>query len=128
MFNVPSYLPDSIVPFYERATKVLVDLLTRFQVIQPSSVNEPAADVDGLKMELNNVQDRISSYEKEVSKLERKQYDPARYGIDGEFQALDGQCIKKNTGDYTYEFCFLGVTRQISNRDMFPFTLGCVFC
>lgn len=54
--------------------------------------------------------------------------DPAEYGRDAEFKALRNTCIRKDMGDYTYEFCFLTHTKQISNNDGFTFNLGCVGC
>ncbi|WFD35218.1 hypothetical protein MCUN1_002068 [Malassezia cuniculi] len=125
LFSIPDYLPDSLIPLYKRASTVLVDVLIRLQIITPGRVTEGASvDVEEARLEHDSAQDEINRIEADIQRLERKQYDPARYGIDGEFQPLDGECISKDMGDYTYEFCFLGNTKQISNRDKFPFTLG----
>lgn len=42
--------------------------------------------------------------------------DPARFGKDLEWKALEGKCIEKNMGEYTYEYCFFGSTTQKPNK------------
>lgn len=38
------------------------------------------------------------------------------YGPDGVLRALEGQCISRDAGEYTYEHCWLDQTRQRSKR------------
>lgn len=125
LYNIPAYLPDALVPTYERVVRTVVDLLVHLQIISPAQKRDPVqTDVDSARHEHSKAKDVRADLEDSVKRLERQRCDPARYGLDSEFKALEGQCISKNTGDYTYEFCFLGNTKQISNRDQFPFTLG----
>jgi protein kinase C substrate 80K-H len=54
-----------------------------------------------------------SEYDAKKSQLENYQADLARdYGADDVFRALKGQCISKDSGEYTYELCWLAGTTQ----------------
>lgn len=49
--------------------------------------------------------------------LERQTSDLATdYGPDGVFRALKGQCIAKDSGEYSYELCWLDRTKQRSKK------------
>ncbi|KAI9766442.1 MAG: hypothetical protein M1840_006549 [Geoglossum simile] len=54
-----------------------------------------------------------SDHDAKKSQLENYQTDLARdYGSDDVFRALKGQCISKDSGEYTYELCWLASTTQ----------------
>ena len=46
------------------------------------------------------------------------------YGLDDVFRALEGQCVSKDSGEYTYELCWLGQTRQKSKKGGSQTTMG----
>ena len=51
--------------------------------------------------------------------LEKNRADLApdeKWGRENEFRALEGKCVSKNMGEYTYEFCFFGSTKQKPNK------------
>lgn len=51
------------------------------------------------------------------NQLRQHQEDLARnYGPDDVFRALQGRCISKDSGEYTYELCWLELTKQKSRR------------
>ncbi len=46
------------------------------------------------------------------------------YGADDIFRALRGQCVSKDSGEYTYELCWLEQTKQISKKNHGQTTMG----
>ena len=46
------------------------------------------------------------------------------YGIDDVFRALKGQCVSRDSGEYTYELCWLEKTKQISKKNGGHTTMG----
>lgn len=46
------------------------------------------------------------------------------YGIDDVFRALKGQCVSKDSGEYTYELCWLENTKQKSKKGGAQTTMG----
>ena len=46
------------------------------------------------------------------------------YGLDDIFRALKGQCISRDSGEYTYELCWLDKTKQISKKNGGHTTMG----
>lgn len=128
--HFPSYLPDTLVPLYEQGIAWLVDWLVRLQVIAPSQRTRP-----GPRASSPGVAAARQAYEKAEQVVEKAKSELAsheaqlrqntdKFGQHGEFRALDGTCLQKDMGEYTYEFCFGGQTAQISNNDGFRFTLG----
>lgn len=41
---------------------------------------------------------------------------PEKWGTEGEWKPLDGKCIERNMGEYTYEYCFFGSATQKPNK------------
>ena len=46
------------------------------------------------------------------------------YGVDDVFRALKGQCFSKDSGEYTYELCWLDKTKQKSKKGGSHTTMG----
>ncbi|KAI3620522.1 hypothetical protein CBS9595_002489 [Malassezia furfur] len=133
VLHIPSYLPESLVPLYERGLQWLVDVLVRLEAIPPpprekgqaphnykSRVGVAAARdaYEKSRDAVNRIKGDVEYHNKALENLEFK------YGRDGEFKTLDGTCLKRDMGEYTYEFCFGGTTSQISNNDGYTFQLG----
>ncbi|KAI9778869.1 MAG: hypothetical protein M1839_007832 [Geoglossum umbratile] len=59
-----------------------------------------------------------SDYDAKKSQLENDEADLTRdYGADDVFRALKDQCISKDSGEYTYELCWLAGTTQKPKKD-----------
>ena len=74
-----------------------------------SGTTESAA----LKAARKTLSDTRSSLSNSQRELENHKSDLAKdYGPDSIFRALKSTCIQKDSGEYTYELCFLGSTKQ----------------
>lgn len=121
--HVPSYLPDALVPGYHRLMAWLVDMLVRLQILAPQISDKPdlAAAQEAYETangELSNMRSDLRQHERRLDERRDK------FGRENEFMALDGTCIQRDMGSYTYELCFGGSTTQISNNDGYRFNLG----
>ena len=124
--HIPSYLPENLVPMYEQLISWVLHTLVHLDVLSPVQVHGRASKV---------LDTARAAYDESVSEVEKinnevvthknsLKDDPERYGRDSEFRALEGTCMTKDTGAYTYELCFGGKSTQISNNDGYRFDLG----
>jgi protein kinase C substrate 80K-H len=65
--------------------------------------------------DLAKTQKQLSSHEEDLRK---------DYGPNGIFRALKGQCVSKDSGEYTYELCWLEKTKQKSKKNNAETNLG----
>lgn len=75
----------------------------------------------------NEASSALSSKENELRREEEalsKLFDPAWYGAQGEWRKLDGTCLSKDTGEYTYSVCLFQGATQKSNKDGSSHNLG----
>lgn len=56
---------------------------------------------------LNDNKNQLTNHQQDLEK---------DYGVDDVFRALKGQCISKDSGEYTYELCWLDKTKQKSKK------------
>lgn len=128
LYHVPSYLPDVLVPYYEKATSWLIRMLVQFDLLKLSQVRSAAWH----EQSLETVREKLRESENATSKLkddieaEEEALGEAsdKDGREGEFRAIQGKCVQKDMGSYTYELCFGDNAAQISNNDGYRFTLG----
>lgn len=69
---------------------------------------------------LANILREKEDAERELTRL----FDTQWFGPEGEWKKLDGTCLSKDTGDYTYEVCLFGEARQKPNKGGSTFSLG----
>ncbi len=70
---------------------------------------------DSARTSLTNSQNDLSSARSDLEK---------DYGVDDVFRALKDKCITKDSGEYTYELCFLGSTKQKPKKGGGDTTMG----
>lgn len=58
--------------------------------------------------DLEQIKTKLSSHENDLAK---------DYGPSDIFRALKGQCVSQDSGEYTYELCWLGQTNQKSKKN-----------
>jgi protein kinase C substrate 80K-H len=133
LFRIHEYLPDAIVPYFEAAVDTVLDLLLKANII--AEVKRSKSRKSGNEAETENVtaarsvhrkaQDSLRQLEQELKrKSEDLESNPEKWGSEGEFKSLDGVCVDRNMGEYTYEFCFFKSATQKPNRGHGNVSLG----
>jgi protein kinase C substrate 80K-H len=132
LFRIHEYLPDVVVPYFEAGVDTLLDLLLKANIISDVKRNlrkgveeGETENVTAARTAHRSAQSSLRDIESSLeSKKNEMNADPERWGRRGEFKALDGTCVEKNMGEYTYEFCFFGRATQKPNRGHGNVSLG----
>ena len=116
LYQYTSYLPPSLNTWLHdrwatfRQTCVEMGLLPS-KVSPSTSESKAVTDArkhrDDAQRDLENVKNDIKHQQEDLDK---------DYGPDGVFRALKDTCVKKDSGEYEYELCFLAQTKQISKK------------
>lgn len=81
--------------------------------LYPLALTETSA----ARLALNSASSSLSSTETSLRQAQNSLSDLAtKFGPKGEWKKLDGTCVEKNLGEYTYELCFFGGATQKSNK------------
>ncbi|CCA68517.1 related to alpha glucosidase II beta subunit [Serendipita indica DSM 11827] len=120
VFDLESYVPDSLYPAYENARTQVVGLLTKLGVVRESTTAKARERHNTAINQLRNTESKLYNEEQALNKL----YDPKWYGADGAWKKLEGTCLSYNTGEYTYEVCLFGQATQKSNNGGGSHSLG----
>ncbi|WVF66594.1 hypothetical protein IAT40_001334 [Kwoniella sp. CBS 6097] len=130
LWKIDEYIPDSMYDSWEAVRDTMIDWMVRFGLIGGKSkgaTKTTSSAADGphvaaakekhrnLANDLNKLRNEITKSEETVSKLGGGS--GSGYGPLGEWKKLDGTCVDKVSGDYTYELCFFGRATQKSNKD-----------
>ncbi len=132
LFRIHEYLPDGVVPYFEAMVDTLLDVLIKANVITDVKRMRPKADGDA---EPENVAAARRAHSEAATHLSRVSNDlstrrhklrdfDTRYGRHAEFRALENQCVSRDMGEYTYEYCFFGRATQIPNNGGAHISLG----
>ncbi|MCO5546877.1 hypothetical protein L7F22_000314 [Adiantum nelumboides] len=121
-----------MVPYFEAGVDTLLDLLLKANIIsdvkRTSRKNVEEGEAENVSAARASHRAAESSLRSIESNLEKKRGEveakPERWGRQGEFKSLDGTCVEKNMGEYTYEFCFFGRATQKPNRGHGNVSLG----
>ncbi|ELU43157.1 endoplasmic reticulum protein [Rhizoctonia solani AG-1 IA] len=120
MDTIQAYLPDALIP-------VFLNLKTWLTGSSQESTGETSEATVNARNAHNSAADALRKSERELkdseealAKLETGGY----FGKDGEWKKLDGVCLEKDTGEYTYSVCLFGSATQKSNRDHASHSLG----
>ena len=115
MYKFEEYLPDPLRSWIDQKLRDLRILLIENGLLAGStdSGTEPQSIVDArnaLKAaqdDSDKINNQLSSHKDDLEK---------NYGPNDVFRALKGQCISKDSGEYTYELCWLDRTKQKSKK------------
>lgn len=124
MFDVTSYLPDALLPTFTSLTASLVDTLSTLGLAHaPAASSGSSAAREAAKEaehSLSLAREEKRSAEQEHAEL----FDVEGFGAEGEWKKLQGLCLDRVQGDYTYEVCLFDEARQKPNRGGSTFSLG----
>lgn len=70
-------------------------------------VTDARSQLNSAKSELDNDKNELQKHEEDLNK---------DYGPSDVFRALKSTCVEKDSGEYTYEFCFMDKTTQKSKK------------
>ncbi|KAH8113337.1 endoplasmic reticulum protein [Phellopilus nigrolimitatus] len=125
LFDLSAYIPDALVPQYEALKDSVVSLLETLGIAR--APGGTALDTSKARTAFQDAEHDLALTRTEKADAQRelaRLFDSEWYGPEGEWKKLDGLCLSKDTGDYTYEVCLFGEARQKPNKGGSSFSLG----
>ncbi|THX11380.1 hypothetical protein D6D13_04710 [Aureobasidium pullulans] len=115
LYEIENYLPKPLRDWVDQKLRDLRIMLIENGILADlSAEGGESSAVNDAKNRLKSAQDAVNSQRKD---LESHNEDLNKeYGPDGVFRALKGQCISVDSGEYTYELCFMEHTTQKSKK------------
>src|ERR1700759_4352575 len=109
VYQLEAYLPTSLRDWIRQQLFDLRALMVENGILAAVDTdNTESKALQDARARLNSVtSDRDSRKNEIISSEEDLKKD---YGTDDIFRALKGQCITAESGEYTYELCFMGHT------------------
>jgi len=86
---------------------ILADPSSGQDATESKAVTDARSQRDSAKSDLDNSKSELTKHEEDLTK---------EYGPDAIFRALKDTCVEKDSGEYTYEHCFLSRTTQKSKK------------
>ncbi|WWD22735.1 hypothetical protein CI109_107228 [Kwoniella shandongensis] len=123
LWKLDEYIPDSLYGSWESVRDIAIEWMIRFGLAGKNKSASKTSSADGplvsaarekhrnLANDLNKLNNDIRKTEDTLERM------TLGYGPQMEWKKLDGTCIDKVSGDYTYELCFFGKATQKSNKD-----------
>lgn len=124
VYQLAAYLPPSLVNFIEQKVLSIKGFLENSNILPKkdedhSSESKAVTEARDALKSVEKTRDNIKSQlKKHRSDLETD------YGAASIFRALKGICISKDSGEYTYEHCFLDRTKQNSKKGGLSVQMG----
>ncbi|WEW59064.1 hypothetical protein PRK78_004532 [Emydomyces testavorans] len=114
IYKLAAYLPPSLVSYIENKLADLRTFLVSNGILAES-------DDFGESQAVRDARDRLSaaafSLEQNRNSLDDHKADLEKdFGKDSVFRALKGSCVSKDSGEYTYELCWMDRTTQKSKK------------
>jgi protein kinase C substrate 80K-H len=115
VYKFEEYLPEPVRNWVDQKLRDLrVVLIENGILADPNSSSTESKAVTDARQQLTSAQTELNNDNEE---LRRHRDDLEKdYGPDDVFRALKGQCIEQDSGEYTYEFCFMERTTQKSKK------------
>ena len=83
-------------------------------MLAPSKNTGESRELETARGELKAAQDTLEGNNKQLK--DHSENLEKDYGVDSVFRALKDQCIERDSGEYTYELCWLSKTTQKSRK------------
>ncbi|KAH9843751.1 glucosidase II beta subunit-like-domain-containing protein [Rhodofomes roseus] len=118
LFNLTAYMPDAFLPQYLALRDTVVSWLETFGIAKGIDGDE-SSDTSAARKAYQDAENTLKSVKKDLDKAQNeleRLFDPEWYGPEGEWKKLDGTCLTKDTGEYTYEVCLFGEAKQKPNK------------
>lgn len=123
LYSITGYLPPGLQSWVDAKIVSIRELLVQNGVLpahdkdvgESKAVQEAKKGVEAAKKDLSNAEKDITKHQDDLDN---------DYGPDGIFRALKDQCVTKEVGEYTYEVCFMGKTKQKPKKGGADTTMG----
>jgi protein kinase C substrate 80K-H len=115
LYNFAAYLPPSLRSWVDSKLFSLRQVLVENGILADTSSKDGSniAESAALQSARKGLSDAQSSLSQSQTELSNHQSDLEKdYGPDSVFRALKDKCIQKEAGEYTYELCLMGSTKQ----------------
>lgn len=117
VYQFENYLPPSMRDWLDGKLRDLRIFLVESGVLagnqdsaarqESKAVTEARDRLNSAKSDLTNSQNELKNHEEDLTK---------DYGPDEIFRSMKGKCISKDSGEYTYELCWMDKTSQKSKK------------
>ncbi|KAK6005653.1 hypothetical protein QM012_007295 [Aureobasidium pullulans] len=115
LYEIENYLPKPLRDWVDQKLRDLRVMLIENGILADlSSEGGESSAVTDAKNRLKTAQDAVNSQRRDLDSHNEELN--KEYGPDGVFRALKGQCISVDSGEYTYELCFMEHTTQKSKK------------
>ncbi|KAK4695629.1 protein kinase C substrate 80K-H, partial [Lecanoromycetidae sp. Uapishka_2] len=123
LYKFEAYLPTPVRSWIDQKLRELRVLLVENGILAPAT--ESGSESKELEDARNALKAAESSLNDNKRIMNERAEDLAKdYGVDDVFRALKGQCVSKDSGEYTYELCWLDQTKQKSKKNSAQTTMG----
>ncbi|EMC93032.1 hypothetical protein BAUCODRAFT_270580 [Baudoinia panamericana UAMH 10762] len=115
LYAFEAYLPSSLRTWLDQKLRDL-----RLWMID-SGILAGTAPSTGESKGVTDAKNRVSSAKKDLDGLHKSHREHQEdlekdFGLDDVFRAMKGQCVSTDSGEYTYELCFLDKTTQMPKK------------
>lgn len=116
VYKIEEYLPKPVRDWVDQKLRDLRILLVDNGILagtndpsgpESKAVTDARAALKAAEDDLHSQQDQLTTHKSDLG---------TDYGQDDVFRALKGQCVSKDSGEYTYEHCWLDRTKQKSKK------------
>lgn len=123
VYKFEAYLPTSVRDWLDQKLRGLRVILVENGILAATrSPHGESKELEDARNALKAAQDSLNDKNRQLTThhedLEKD------YGVDDVFRALKGQCVSKDSGEYTYELCWLDKTKQKSKKGGSQTTMG----
>lgn len=125
LYGLSAYAPPSLRLWLDARLTSLHTLLVESGILADTSHTSTTSESAVVTTARSQRDSAKTSLTKSQKDLNDAQTDLDRdYGADDVFRALKDKCISKDSGEYTYELCFLGSTKQKPKKGGGDTTMG----
>ncbi|KAI9805478.1 MAG: hypothetical protein M1825_000729 [Sarcosagium campestre] len=114
LYQLEAYLPLPVRTWINEKLQALRTLLVENGILAPSSGKGDTPALSAARTALDTANTGLNSKRDSLSKA-REDLDKD-YGADDVFRGLKDQCVSKDSGEYTYEMCWMSRTTQKSKK------------
>lgn len=123
--KLASFLPAGIANAIEDGLVSFRSALVSNGLLADSSMDDGSdepQEVRDAKDKVNGAEASLNLKKSEIQDLKRDLKED--FGVDSVFRALKGECVSQDSGEYTYELCWMEQTKQKSRKGRADTTMG----